>query len=402
MKLVWFSHFVPFPPRGGNLQRSFNLIRQMSKSYEISLVALNFLGDPPERLRSYTEELKKYCKDVQIWELPYPWKGMKWWVESVWSPLFKAPFSCRALFSAQMLARWQQILRDCPGALLHFDSIDLALFARSTSGFRKVLNHHNCESAMAFRRSENEPNPLKRFYLRLQARKLANMERSICGAFDVNTVVSEGDAALLRAISPTAQIHVVENGVDMNYFAPSEIEEEPQSLAFTGSLDWYPNVSGMDFFVREVWPRVKNDFPDARLYVAGKNPPEQILRWSKDDSSIDVVPNPEDIRLWLAKASVFVCPILDGGGTRLKVLDAMAMANAVVSTTIGCEGLRVTDGENILVADTPQEFAGKVKLLMSNEELRHRLGRAARALVEHEYSWERIGQQLEHAYRCAF
>lgn len=401
MKLVWFSHFVPFPPKGGSLQRSFNLIRQMSKSYEIQLVALNLLGDSPKNLQLYAEELKRYCDRVEIWDLPYPWKGTKWWIESIGSPLFNAPFSCRALFSAHMLARWEQILRDCPGALLHFDSIDLALFAPSTGGFRKILNHHNCESAMAFRRAENEPNSLKKFYLRLQARKLASLERSICGTFGVNTVVSDSDAALLRANQPAVHTYVVENGVDAEYFSHSDTKDEPHSLVFTGSLDWYPNISGMRFFVREVWPRVKSDFPSARLYVAGKNPPEQVLKWMKEDPSITVVPNPEDIRSWLGRGSVFVCPILDGGGTRLKILDAMAMAKPIVSTTIGCEGLRVTDGENILVADSPQEFAGKVKLLLENGDLRQKLGRAARTFVEREYSWERIGGQLQQAYRCA-
>jgi glycosyltransferase involved in cell wall biosynthesis len=121
----------------------------------------------------------------------------------------------------------------------------------------------------------------------------------------------------------------------------------------------------------------------------------------KEERSITVVPNPEDIRSWLGRGSVFVCPILDGGGTRLKILDAMAMAKPIVSTTIGSEGLRVTDGENILVADSPQEFAGKVKLLLENGDLRQKLGRAARTFVEREYSWERIGGQLQQAYRCA-
>src|ERR1700730_2720201 len=148
MKLVWFSHFVPFPPRGGNLQRSFNLIRQMSKSYEITLVAFNFLGEPPQQLRSYTEEMKHYCESVEIWELPSPWRGARWWAELLWSPLFGAPFSCRVLFSPENFARWKRILREHPGALLHFDSIDLGLYAGATNGFRKVLNHHNCESAM--------------------------------------------------------------------------------------------------------------------------------------------------------------------------------------------------------------------------------------------------------------
>jgi len=401
MKLVWFSHFVPFPPRGGNLQRSFNLIRQISSSYEITLVALNFFGEPPERLRSYIEELNQYCESVEIWELPYPWRGIRWWAELLWSPLLDPPLSCHALFSGRTFSRWRQILREHPGALLHFDSIDLALFAGAASSFRKVLNHHNCESAMAYRRARGESNPLKRAYLRVQADKLATLERSLCGDFDMNLAVSEQDMKLLRVNAPGAHIHIVENGVDTQYFIPTSTKQERHSLIFTGSMDWYPNVSGLRFLVREVWPRVKGKFRDARLYVAGKNPPKDVLQWPESDSGIVVVANPDDVRPWIARSVVYVCPILEGGGTRLKILDAMAMAKPVVSTAIGCEGLRVKHGENILVADAPHEFADKVTQLIEDDELRHQLGCASRALVEREYSWERIAHELEQAYRCA-
>ncbi len=401
MRLLWFSHFVPFPPRGGNLQRSFNLIRQMSNSHEISLVALNFLGEPPQQLLEYSSELKKYCESVEIWELPHTWRGVRWWAELLWSPLFRDPFSCRALCSRLLLSRWEHKLASHTGALLHVDSIDLVLFSGATNGFRKVLNHHNCESAMAYRRAQREPNPLKKAYLRLQAQKLADLERSMCANFDVNTVVSEQDLHLLRANHPRAHIHIVENGVDTSYFIPGSAQEEPRRLIFSGSLDWQPNLSAIRFLVREVWPYIKARYPDARLYLAGKNPPASVLRWAAHDSNIVVVANPDDMRPLLARAAVYVCPILEGGGTRLKILDAMAMAKPVVSTTIGCEGLRVKHGENILVADAPQEFADNVIQLLENKELRHQLGNAGRSLVEREYSWERIGQQLEKAYRCA-
>jgi polysaccharide biosynthesis protein PslH len=401
MKLLWFSHFVPYPPQGGHLQRSFNLIRQMSKSYEIILVALNFLGEPPRQLRSYISEMKKYCESVAIWELPHPWRGLEWWAELLWSPLFQAPFSCRALGSRENLLRWKKTLGEHPGALVHVDSIDLALFAGAANGFRKVLNHHNCESAMAYRRAQREPNPINKAYLWLQARKLAQLERSICNNFDVNTVVSEQDLHLLHARHPSAHIHIVENGVDTDYFIPASSEEEPHSLIFTGSLDWHPNLSAMRLLLQEIWPQIKASLPDARLYLAGKNPPSFLRQRARDDPSIIVVPNPNDMRPLLARAAVYVCPILEGGGTRLKILDAMAMAKPVVSTRIGCEGLRVEHGETIFVADAPQEFADKVTQLLENLKLRHQLGKAGRALVEREYSWERIAQQLEQAYRCA-
>ena len=107
MRLLWFSHFVPFPPRGGNLQRSFNLIRQMSKSYEIILVALNFLAEPPQQLREHAKELREYCDSVEIWETPHAWRGVRWWAELLWSPVFRDPFSCRALCSRLLLSQWE-------------------------------------------------------------------------------------------------------------------------------------------------------------------------------------------------------------------------------------------------------------------------------------------------------
>jgi polysaccharide biosynthesis protein PslH len=401
MRLLWFSHFVPFPPRGGNLQRSFNLIRQMSKSYEISLVALNFLGEPPQQLREKSSELKKYCESVEIWEMPHPWRGVRWWAELAWSSIFRDPFSCRARYSRQLLLQWESKLARNAGALLHVDSIDLALFANATDGFRKVLNHHNCESAMAYRSAEGEPNPVKKAYLWLQARKLENLERSICGNFNVNTVVSEHDLHLLRANHPRAHIHIVENGVDTHYFVPAKVEQEPCSLIFSGTLDWQPNLSAIRFFVHEVWPSIKARYRDARLYLAGRNPPAPLLQWAAHDSNIVVLPNPEDVRPLLARAAIYVCPILEGGGTRLKILDAMAMAKPVVSTTIGCEGLRVTHGENIMIADAAHDFAENVVQLIENKGLRNQIANGGRALVEREYNWERIAYQLERAYRCA-
>jgi glycosyltransferase involved in cell wall biosynthesis len=401
MKLIWFSHIVPFPPRGGNLQRSFNLLREASRSYEIHLMALNLQGEPLDRIRGYEAELRQYCEDVEICELPFPWGGPRWWAEAMCSPLFRAPFSCRALFSGAILARWKELLGSHPGALLHFDSIDLALYADSAKAFRKVLNHHNCESAMTQRQAANEKNPVRKKYLQLQARKLAQWEQSLCASFEVNTVVSELDSQLLQQIQPKGHYHVVENGVDIHHFTPVTTEAEAHSVIFTGWLGWRPNISAMGFLVEKVWPQVKRSFPDARLYLAGKNPPEHVLRWPEKDSSIVVVPDPEDMRPWLARAAVCVCPILEGGGTRLKILDAMAMGKPVVSSTIGCEGLSVTHGENILVADTPQDFAGRLVELFEDENLCRRLGAAGRSLVEREYCWERIGQQLNQAYRCA-
>lgn len=401
MKLLWFSHFVPFPPKGGVYQRSFNLIRYMSRSYEVFLIAFNLRRESEERLVSCAGELRKYCENVEFWELPLQWRSGRWWAELAVSPLFRAPFGCRAFWSERLAACWQKTLREHGGALLHVDSPDLALFMAAAKSFRKVLNHHNCESAMADRRAQVERNLLKKSYLLNQARKLADLERQVCHHFDVNTVVSETDGQLLRARNPKAHIHIVENGTDPSYFEPSSVPEEPASLIFASSMDWYPNISAIRFFVHEIWPLVKQQRPDAVLYLAGQSPPAWLVRWVERDPHIVLVADPADVRPWVARAAVFICPIVDGGGTRLKILDALAMGKAVVSTSIGCEGLRVKHGENILVADAPRDLACQVLRVLEDHSLRHRLGVAGRTLVEKEYSWERIAGQLEQAYRCA-
>src|SRR5262249_22273152 len=401
MRLLWFSHFVPFPPKGGAHQRSFNLLRSCSRSHEVFLVAFNLLGEPDERLAEYASQLKKYCEDVEFWPLPVPWKSAHWWAGLPFSPLFPHPYGSRAFWSPQLSTRWNEILRRHPGALVHFDSIDLSLYANSMTGFRRVLNHHNCESAMAHRRARREPNPIKKSYLWLNAQKIASLERAVCHLFEVNTSVCELDVQQLRRSNPKAHVHVVANGTDVAYFQPTSKPEVPKSLIFSGSLNWYPNISAIRFFVREIWPLIKRQCPEARLYVAGNRPSDSLRQWLNLDPSVVVVPSPNDIRPCIPGPTVFVCPILDGGGTRLKILDALAMAKPVVATTVGCEGLQVTHGKNILMADDARDFARNVIGALENEPLRRQLGTAGRALVEKYYSWEVIMCQLEQAYRCA-
>jgi len=401
VKLLWFSHFIPFPPVGGASQRSFNLLRQAAKSHEVSLVAFNLLGHPETRLEEWRHELGKYCVSIDFWEMPIRWKGAGWWARLAASSLDRVPYSCRSFSSSGLQARWRRTLERSKGAVAHFDSIDLALFAGGAPSFRKVLNHHNCESAMAHRRAQQEPSLLKRVYLLSQARRLARLEQRVCSLFDVNTAVSQLDAEALQGGSPQAHFHVVENGTDTSYFQPDAAPSEPDTIIFAGSLSWYANVSAVEYFVREIWPLVRTLNPVVRFLVAGQGAPGSLARRLSQDPRMALIADPQDIRPWIARASVFVCPILDGGGTKLKILDAMAMGKAIVATSMSCEGLEVKHDEHILIANTPQDFASMIALVLENRTLGQRLGAAARILVENRYSWDIVGQHLNHAYQCA-
>lgn len=400
-KLIWFSHFIPYPPRGGSFQRSFHLLRQVARDYEVHLVAFNMHSASPEQLEEYGRELGKFCARVEFWEPSVAWRSVEWWARLAFSPFSRVPYSCLSLWSGSLAERWKLLLRATEPALVHVDSIDLGLYFLEPPTCRMVLNHHNCESAMMFRRAQQEENPFARLYLRGQAGKLQRLEQVLCPRFHGNVAVSEQDRKHLLSLAPGAHIHVVENGTDTEYFAPVPGAEEPDSLVFAGSLDWYPNVSGLEFFISQVWPLLKQRRPQLRLYLAGRSPSYSLIRRAERDPAITLVPNPEDIRPWVARGAVFICPLLDGGGTRLKILDALAMGKAVVSTTLGCEGLQVTSGENILVADDPRDLAGEVLRVLDSPELRVRLGQAGRALVERQYNWSVLGAQLRQAYECA-
>jgi glycosyltransferase involved in cell wall biosynthesis len=401
MKLLWLSHFVPFPPRGGAHQRSFNLIRQASRQHEIILVALNRAGEDSAQTSKAKRELGCLCRSVEIWEPAYAWKGRQWWLELAVSPFCRAPFGCQAIWSPSLDARWRETLQTHPDALIHFDSSDLALYVPAAAARRKVLNHHNCESEMAYRRAQKEPNPIKKAFLIREAGKLARMESEICPQFDVNLAVSEQDSQLLLGRDPNVHVHVVQNGTDTDYFTPSGVNEEDDTVIFAGSLRWYPNIAAVQFFIHKIWPLVKKERPGARCCVAGQFPSGELVRALSREPGVEVVASPDDIRPWISRAAAFVCPIQDGGGTRVKILDAWAMGKAIVSTSVGCEGLPVKEDQNIIVADTPKEFASGVVTVLQDPALRRKLGQAGRLLVEKEYDWRVIGAALERAYRCA-
>lgn len=404
MKLIWLGHFIPYPPIGGAHQRSYNLLKQASRRHDVVLVAFNRPAVSQSVLDSYRAALEPFCAEIHFWDLPYRWKGLRWWTGLARNALQELPYSCEIYRSHALLARWQAILDAHPDATIHVDTSDLAVFAYAAQhrqGRRVVLNHHNCESAMSKRRASLERNPAKKLLLSAQARKQETLERTLCGRVAVNTMVSALDGQSLHSICPTAHVHVVENGTDTSYFVPNPDGIEPNSLVFAGSMNWYPNISGLRFFRERIWPRLKTAVPGLRLYLAGFSPGAEMKQWAAAEPALTLVANPPDIRPWIARGSVFVCPIVDGGGTRLKLLDAMSAGKAIVSTKIGAEGLNLEHGTHALIAASEDDFVESTIAVLRSPDLRQSLARNARAFVEQTFSWEIIGRSLETAYRCA-
>jgi glycosyltransferase involved in cell wall biosynthesis len=263
-----------------------------------------------------------------------------------------------------------------------------------------VLFTHNVEAEIWRRHYERQTDPVRRFLFRQQWQRMLRFEAATLRRFDLVLAVSDADRDTLQRLYPadlTAPVFTVATGVDTTYFAPRPAPAEaPPQLVFTGSMDWIPNEDAMTFFCQDVLPLIRAQRPDVQLSIVGRAPTPAVQRLA-DIPGVRVTGRVDDVRDYVGDAAVYIVPIRIGGGTRLKIYEAMGMAKAVVSTTIGAEGLPVTDGSDLLLADTADTFASAVLQLLGDPARRVQLERAARDLVVTRYDWSAVAGQLEDA-----
>jgi len=250
------------------------------------------------------------------------------------------------------------------------------------------------------RRASVEGRWLARKFIERDSAKIRRQEVEATPHYDVNVLVSPHDERTLHAMQPSVTTAVVPNGVDVEYFTPNP-EPDTATLIYTGGMNMFANRDAVMYFVDEIWPLVVARVPHARFVAVGQDPPPDLLARAARDSRLVATGYVADIRPFVGEAAVYVVPLRVGGGTRLKVLDAMAMGKAMVSTTIGCEGIDASDGEQLVKADTPEAFAQAVTTLLGDRTRRAALGRAARAFVQQRYAWNIVGERLMAAYDMA-
>lgn len=403
MKQVLFlSQIVPYPPHGGVLQRGYNLIRELGREVSIHLLAFVHPDVLPNdaTVEDSRVELQKHCAAVEyfpLWPKTSPAHRMVGLAAAAFSSM---PFSVLAHRSLAFRRRVSELIATNDFDVIHVDTIALAQFLDRQWQIPTVLTHHNIESQLMERRAGAESGLLARLYLRREARKLLAFEAEMSRTFDVNVFVSKIDEQTLTRKIPGLQTAIVPNGVDVEYFTPSQGKDLP-ALIYTGGMNMFANRDAVMFFLSEIWPLIRKQVPEVRFFAVGQDPPKELLDLASRDSHVVVTGYVNDVRPLVRDASVYVVPLRVGGGTRLKVLDAMAMGKAMVSTSIGCEGLDVRSDQHLLVADSPDLFAEKTVRLLQDPSRRETLGRAARELVERRYSWRTIGEQLLDAYRIA-
>jgi glycosyltransferase involved in cell wall biosynthesis len=304
-------------------------------------------------------------------------------------------------YSPDLESKLLEVAAKGPFDLLICDFLQPTLNFRRVKGVPTLLFLHNVESVITRRHFEVAGNPFTKFFWWRQWVKMDRYEREACRRFSAVVAVSDVDREILEKQMGAKKVGAIPTGVDAKYFTPGNGPIEENSLVFTGAMDWLPNEDGILFFAREILPRISVEIPDVRLTVVGRNPSARLAEELKGYPEIRAVGRVDDIRPWVSRHVLYVVPLRIGGGTRIKIYEAMAMGKAVVSTRIGAEGLPVTSGHDVILADRPEDFARAVVRLLRNGEERRRLEDAARSYVEENASWECAAETFARLCRAA-
>jgi glycosyltransferase involved in cell wall biosynthesis len=391
MRILWVKMGGLWPPTSGGRTRSLQIVSELSRRHDVTVVTTHADGDDPEGL---VEQLP-CCERVISFDYQVPKRG------SVGFPVAVA----RSWLSRDPVDLWKwrvPSVRECTEALIDSGKIDLCvadfLFAANNvpmgGTVPTVLFEHNVEYQIWKRLHDLETVAWRRAVLAVEWRKLRAREAAACRRADLTIAVSEQDRNRLAELAPNARITWIPTGVDTEYFSAAENHERPAHLVFSGSMDWHPNEDAVRYFMADILPLIRAEIPDVSFSIVGRNPSAQ-LREDAAAAGAFVTGTVDDIRPHMAEAALCVVPLRAGSGTRLKIFEALAMGKTVVSTTIGAEGLAIESGHHFVAADGAHDFARAVITLLKDDVQRRRIGAAGHRLVESLYSWAQVARPFE-------
>ena len=400
MKILWLNAGLLLPLDKGGKLRTWHLMRHLAARHDITYLSF---ADSSET-DADREGMQQVCARLETIPRDDPAKGTAgFYLDAARYLVNPLPYAAAKYRSSAYAARVRALLDAREFDAVVCDFLPPATNLATSLPLPSVLFTHNVEAEIWRRHAEAAANPVLRTLLRQQWRRMLRFERDTLSRFDVVLAVSQADADTFERLYPgalQAPVQVVKTGVDTAYFAPMPGEARGAHLVFTGSMDWLPNEDGMLYFVRDVLPRIRASEPDVTLSIIGRAPTPAVRRLA-DQAGIEVTGRVDDVRPHVAAGDVYIVPLRIGGGTRLKIFEAMSMGKAVVSTTIGAEGLPVAHGKNIVLADGAAEFADAVVRLIRDRATRQRLEAAARGLVVDHYDWSAVASDFETALTTA-
>jgi len=400
VRILWLNAGLLLPLDKGGKLRTWHLMRHLATHHAITYVCFT----EPDASKEHREGMVEVCNSLVTVPRRDPAKGSTaFYVDAMRHLVNAFPYAAGKYRSDEYAGRVQHLLQHGRFDVMVADFLPPVVNLPKSIPVPAVLFTHNVEAEIWRRHAETASNPLSRMLLKQQWRRMLRFEREALTRFDLVLAVSETDRDTFARLYPGAlrrPVHVVQTGVDTAYFTPMPGRERSRHLVFTGSMDWLPNEDGMLYFVRDILPRIRAAEPEITLSIVGRTPTPAVQRLAAGNG-IEVTGRVDDVRPHVAAAAVYVVPLRIGGGTRLKIFEAMSMAKAVVSTAIGAEGLPITPGRDIVVADEPAAFADAVVQLLRDPEKRQRIESAARDLVVQHYDWAAVTRDFEAALGTA-
>jgi sugar transferase (PEP-CTERM/EpsH1 system associated) len=402
MRILWLKSDLLLPLDKGGKLRTWHLMRQLARHHAITFLAY---ADPDQPVEDI-EGMREVASEVITIPLRTPAKGTAaFYFDAARHLVDPRPYAVARYGSEAYRKAVRDALARTAFDLIVCDFLPPAVNLPASLPCPAVLFTHNVESEIWRRHAATASNVARRALYGAQYRRMLRFEAQAIRRFDGVLAVSDADRDTFARLYPGAArhpIHVVPTGVDTAFFAPSSSAPDSaspaasRSLIFTGSMDWLPNEDAMIFFCRDILPLIRTEEPDVTLSIVGRAPTPAVRRLAAEPG-VHVTGRVDDVRPYMRDAAVYIVPLRIGGGTRLKIFEAMALSKAVVSTTVGAEGLPVTGGEHLLLADEPRGFARGVVRLLRDVEKRRSVEQAARQLVVRKYDWSVVAGDLEEA-----
>ena len=391
MNILWVKTELLHPVDKGGKIRTYNMLRELKRDHKITYLTLDdSTAGPDERAQA-----QEYCDElVCIPHVARPKFTLGFYLDLLVNLFSAAPYAIKK-YESKALER-EILNRANMGQfdVIVCDFLAPAINVRFNLPSTTILFQHNVEAMIWKRHYQVQSNPLKKAYLFVQWWKMQRFESRMCREFDHVIAVSEADRHEMQQAYSATRISDVPTGVDVQFFRPTGLQRlDAGGLVFTGSMDWLANEDGIRYFTDQIFPIVKKKIPNATVTVVGRNPNPILIELSKRDSSIIVTGRVDDVRPYIERAEIFIVPLRIGGGTRLKIFEAMAMEKAIVSTSVGAEGLPVTSGE-LLLADSPEAFADSVIHLLEDKSLAKQIGRRAAKTVRERFAWSNVAEQF--------
>jgi len=391
LNILFLTQLYPYPLADGASLRTFYVLKYLaSRGYQVTLVS--FIRSPQER--EYDVHLAPYCQAIYTVLLPRSrLNDLRFLLASLPG---RKPFLVARDYQPAMQQLVDKLLQKQGFDLVYVDHLQMAQYVDRVSGMHLLLDEHNVEFNILRGIWYTEPWGLTKLLAGLDARKLHRWELATVRRFDTLLTVTERDRQILLGELPGLQrIFAIPTSIDLFQIPPVELNPDSHNIVFTGSMYWPPNVKAVLHFYRDIFPRVRAQMPEARFVIVGKKPVRQVMALAERDPVVTVTGYVEDIRPYWADSAVTVVPLKVGSGIRVKILTAMAAGVPVVSTTVGYQGIDLTPGEHILVADDDAAFADAVVRLLRDVGLRRRLAAVGRRLVETMYSWDVTYRKLD-------